>query len=211
MQRLDTLTPQLFLDGPTEYLVKTIAAQIQAVPQFFKLFGDSIAPYERMDFSERELPALRIYNLAFVKESEDWFINGDVKIDVIWPASIRRVDLQQFPDTITSALIQQFRRTSFFNAVSAGVPGLNELGKVLSVNKELGFAWGDNIVPLTQITVNFRLDLRVWDLYMEQQLRTEDNPFEYTLQNLDTIVSTIQGLKDDNQTVEVTTSQEIDV
>src|ERR1019366_3303506 len=151
MLRLDTLTPQLFLDGPTEFLVKTVAAQMAAVPQFKKLFGDSIAAYERLDFSERELPALRVYNLAFQKTSDDGFITGDLKLDIIWPAQIRRVELQQYPDTITSALIQQFRRVSFFQACQAQVPGLNQLGFNLSVNKELGFEWGDNIVPLTQI------------------------------------------------------------
>jgi hypothetical protein len=72
------------------------------------------------------------------------------------------------------------------------------------VNKELGFHWGDNIVPVTQITANFRLDLRIWDDYLTSQGRTKEDPFEVTLAQLDTIIATVDGLNDDGETIVTT-------
>lgn len=203
-ERIDKFTPDLFLDGPAEFLVKTIAAQIFAVPQFAEIFDEFIDPYRRMDYPMRALPALRIYNEVYTKEFESWFINGDVKMDVIFPPSIRRNETQQLQDTITSALVQQFRRQPFFDTCSLTVPGLNELGKRLDVDKSLGFEWEQQIVPLTQIAVNFRLDLRAWDVYLEASSRTKEDPFEKTLGNLKRIVVAVKGLRDDNTTTEVT-------
>jgi hypothetical protein len=187
----------LFLDGPTEFLVASVVSQIKQITQWKAIFGEFIDGYRRQDYPERSLPAMRIYNEAYVKTFDSWFIEGDIKCDVIWPASIRRPETQQFPDTIAAALLQQFRTTPLFNAVSGLVPGLNELGKTFSVDKSLGFEWNEKVVPLTQITINFRLDLRQWDLYLEASLRTKDDPFEETLGNLNRIVSTIQALRED--------------
>jgi hypothetical protein len=186
-----------FFSGPTEFMIHELAKRLREVKQFKLIFGESIDGYRRMDFSERELPALRVYNNTFVKEGESWFINGDVKVDVILPASLRRNDLQQVQDTISAALLQQFRRPKFFDKMNGLVPGLNELGKIFSVDKSLGFEWGEDIVPLTQITLNFRLDLRQWDDYLESTNRTKDEPFEATLKNLELIANRIQGLNDD--------------
>jgi hypothetical protein len=190
----------LFLDGPTEFLVASVVDQIKIIPQWKSIFGQFIDGYRRMDYPERSLPAMRVYNELYTKTFDSWFIEGDLKCDVIWPASIRRPETQQLPDTISAALLQQFRATPLFNAVSGLVPGLNELGKTFGVDKSLGFEWNDKVVPLTQITVNFRLDLRQWDLYLEASLRTKDDPFEETLGNLNRIAGTIQALREDLET-----------
>lgn len=206
MERIDQIKYQtpyegpgttLFLDGPTEFLVSSIAAKLSATSQWKALFGDSIYPYLRMDFSIRELPGLRIYNQTFTKTGEDWFIEGDVKIDVIFPASIRRDETQQLQDTITAALLQQFREPTFFEELGVLVPGLNELGKIFSVDKSLGFDWGQQIVPMTQVTINFKIDLRQWDRYLEETYRTKDSPFVKVLGDLNSLITTIEGLRDD--------------
>lgn len=189
-----------FLDGPTEFLIKCIADEINNVPQFSAIFLNFIDPYMRMDYPVRALPALRIYNKSWTKDAESWFINGDVTLDCIWPPSIRREETQSLPDTVSSALCQQFRRPTFFNTLVERVPGLNELGKVFGVEKSLGFEWQDALVPLTQITVNFRLDLRVWDKYLEQTNRTKDSPFAEVLGNLESIATVIKALRDDETT-----------
>lgn len=207
-ERIDNFDADPFIDSPADFLVKTIVAKIKAVPQFKLIFGDVIDPYKRMDYSIRELPALRVYNNTYVKEYESWFINGDVMLDVILPASLRRNDLQQIQDVISGALLQQFRRPTYFAEMEVEVPGLNELGKRFSVDKSLGFEWGEEIVPLTQTVVNFRLDLRKWDDYLESDNRTKDAPFERTLGNLERLVGTIQGLRDDQETVEVSVGVE---
>ena len=188
----------LFITSPGEFLCVQSARILQESPSWRALFGDNIDPYKRMDYSQRSLPALRIYNDAYDKQSESWFIDGDLVIDMILPPSLRRSDLQQIPDTISSALLQQFRRVDFFNAVSAVVPALNELGKKFHVEKALAFEWNEDLVPLVQIRVNFKIDLRIWDSYLESDYRTKDDPFERTLGDLRTIATTIQGLNDDD-------------
>jgi hypothetical protein len=202
----------LFLDGPAEFLVKNIASQLSLDSKWVEIFNGYIDPYMRMDYPERALPVLRIYNEIADKQFESWFIEGDIKADVIFPASIRRGENQQLQDTISYALLQQFRRTTFFNAVADtfGNPSaLNELGKRFRVDKSLGFEWQDGVVPLTQITINFRIDLRQWDVYLENTLRTKDDPFDQTLGNLKRIVTQVQALRDDGETEVVVTVDQI--
>lgn len=200
----------LFADGPAEFLVKQLVAKLKEVPEFQAIFGDSIYGYMRQDFSIRQLPGARIYNERFTKEFENWFINGDIKMDVIFPASIRREETQQLQDTISSAILQQFRRPGFFDTMCEVTPGLNELGKTVSCDKSLGFEWGEQVVPLTQLTINFRIDLRQWDIYLEQTDRTKQEPFKKTLGDLKKIVSVIQGLRDDMEVeVSIKTDQTV--
>lgn len=200
----------LFMDGPGEFLVARIVDQILSVPQFKVIFGDSVDPYRRMDYGIRNLPALRVYNENLVKEFDSWFINGEIKLDVIFPPNIRRKETQQLPDTIASALVQQFRRPEMFVELMNIVPGLNELGKFFSVDKSLGFEWNEQLAPLTQITVNFRLDLRQWDLYLENTGRTKDSPFEVVLGDLTKLGEVIRGLRDDASTeLEISNEQKL--
>lgn len=193
-----------FLTGPGEFLCLEIARLLKTDPVWLKLFGDAIDGYKRMDYAMRNLPAMRIYNDEYKKEYESWWITGSVKIDLIFPANIRRNETQQIPDTVSAALVQQFRRPSFFQAVCATVPGLNELGKTVYCDKALAFEWQeDMLVPLVQCVLNFRLDLRAWDDYMESDYRTKDEPFDRPLGDLEQIATYIQALRDDGE-VELT-------
>lgn len=200
----EDLETSLFVTGPSEFLCAEIAAALRASTTWTRLFGEYIDGYKRMDYSQRSLPAMRIYNDNFKKDYDSWFINGFVKIDLIFPANIRRVETQQIPDTLSAAILQQFRRPTFFSDLCQKVPGLNELGKVVDCDKALAFEWAEEqLVPLIQILVNFRIDLREWDSYLEDDYRTKDDPFERTLADLEQIITTIEGLRDDDD-VEVT-------
>lgn len=198
-ERIDNLdNPALFYSGPGEFLAKNIAEQLALVPQFQAVFGPKIDAYQREDYSMRDLPALRIYNTMFRKEYESWFINGDIKIDIVLPALVRREFLQRYQDTLTSALCQQFRRKTFFETIESLVPGLNELGKEFEADKTLGFKIGENLVPMTQISLNFRLDLRIWDEYLTRDDRTKDEPFEKTLGDLTDIHNVISAMDENS-------------
>lgn len=196
--RLDRLTPQLFLDGPTEFLSKNIALQIIAESHFSQIFSDSVVPYDKEDFSIRELPALRVYNREYTKEHESHYIFGDIYIDLIMPPSLRRDQTEEMTGQIAAALLQQFRRPRFFLAMLDAVPGLNELGKVFRVDRTLTYqnTKQDDECPVTQIKLNFRIDLKAWDTYLENTGRTKDDPFDVTLANLRKIATTIQGIKE---------------
>lgn len=197
----------IFLLGPVEHLVSTCAQTLRETPEWAALYGctdgdhGSIDTYKRMDYDVRQLPALRIYNENASKEFDSWFITGDLVLDMIWPASLRRHSLQTIPDTVSNAMLQQFRRVGpFFNKVSDNIPGLNELGKSFNVDKSMGFEWGDDILPLTQIRANFRIDLRIWDDYLESVGRTKDDPFNVPLGDLRRVVTVIEALRDDGST-----------
>lgn len=193
----------LFLTGPAEFLCESVAKALLALPVWVKIFGEYIDSYKRMDYPMRALPALRIYNKVYGKQTESWFIEGDLICDLIFPANIRRKETEQLPDSITAAMLQQFRSPTFFSGLCDITPGLNELGKRFDVDKDLAFEWGEDLVPLTQMSVNFRIDLRQWDLYLESDNRTKETPFVRTLGDLNRIAAQIQGLRDDGE-VEVT-------
>lgn len=203
---LENNEPSIFIDSPGEFLVKTLAQLLRAEPHWAQIYADTIEPYMRQDYDVRDFPSLRIYCEGDHKDFESWFVEGDIKLDSILPPSIitARNLTQQVQDSLSSAMLQQFRRTSFFNAVSAKVPGLNELGKRFTTDKTLGLSIAeDEYAPLTQMTVNFRIDLRQWDLYLTETLRTVDDPFDITLGNLQKIANVINGLRDDLVTTEV--------
>lgn len=193
-ERIDQFAKDPFLIGPAQHLVTATAELFAAVKQFKLVFGDAIYDYRRDDFSIRELPGARFYNLAASKSSDNGWLTGDLLCDVIFPASLRRNELQLLQDVVTGAMWQQFRRESFFLALRERIPALNELGRVLSVDKSLGYQWNETIVPLTQFTVNFKLDLRIWDDYLTSQYLTVDEPFERTLENLKDIRTLIDGV-----------------
>lgn len=194
---IDKLKLNPFLDGPTQTLVKAVVKIISTVPEFKLIFSDSIDPYERIDYSMRQLPALRVYNYEYRKEHESHYITGELLMDIVWPATLRRDELQYFQDVLSSAILQQFRRPNYFETAQALIPGINELGKVFSVNKELGLKLEDGAVPLTQMRPNFRIDLKVWDAYLEEQGRTKDDPFKVTLAELLSVYTRIMPQNDD--------------
>ncbi len=214
MERIDLVDPvktkkpetNPFYNGPGEFLCAAVAKALSEEPHWKCVFGDSIDAYKRMDYSIRELPAMRIYINGDTREFQSWFITGDIKMDMILPASVRRNELQQVQDTLTAAMNQQFRRGDFFDAVEKSVPGLNELGKRVTTDKSLGFEFDADIVPLTQLTLNFRLDLREWDKYLESTSRELNSPFEPSFGDLKSISTVIQAMKEEmleNEVVEL--------
>lgn len=199
----EPLETNLFLTQPGEFLIREMAAYLRQSKFWAPLFGEYIDDYERMDYSIRNLPVMRIYEEKNRRDFESWYVNGDIKIDIIWPPSIRRPQTQQLPKTIAGAMLQQLSREEFFLAIGEKVPGLNELGKVVTTDMTMGFTYGaDDIVPLTQITANYRINLQDWQEYLETDFRTKDDPFERTLGDLRSIATTIQALRD--ETIEVT-------
>lgn len=194
---IDKLKINPFIDGPTQALVKAVALQIAKTPEFKYIFKDNIDVYERDDYSFPQLPALRIYNERYKKEQESHYINGELKLDALLPANLRRQELQYFQDILSAALMQQFRRPNIFQTLVAMVPGLNELGKVFDVDKTLGLVVQEGACPIIQMTANFRIDLKQWDAYLESTGRTKEDPFNVTLKDLKTIASVILPTLDD--------------
>lgn len=189
----------IYLTGPAEFLCHQVAKELSENQVWRKVFGEFIDGYKRMDYPMRALPAMRIYNNSYRKSFDSWYVEGDLTVDIILPANIRRTDLQQLPDTLSSAMVQQFRIPTWFQTLHSKVPGLNELGKIVNVDKSLAFEWGDTLVPLTQIELNFRIDMNAWDNYLETDNRTKASPFERTLGDLERIVSKIEALRDDSE------------
>ncbi len=186
-----------FIDGPTEALVKRVVANIIKVPEFKYIFGTSFDTYERFDYAYPQLPALRVYCLGFRKEADNGYITGMLNVDILYPANIRREETQYFQDVLCAALVQQFRRQNFFQTLVQEVPGLNQLGFTIDVNKEMGMVWEDDILPMTKTLPNFRIDLKRWDDYLESTGRTTNDPFNVTLKNLKTIFARIVPTRDD--------------
>lgn len=207
----ESLETSLFLTQPGEFMVEQFVTLLKADAAWSTLFGDVIDSYDRMDYSQRELPAIRCYVEHSRKDYDSWFEDGEVKIDIIWPASIRRKELQRLPSTVAGAMLQQLRRAEFFISMCDKIPGLNEFGKRVTKDLSLGFAWQEGVIPLTQITANFRIDLREWDLYLESDNRTTGSPFVRSLEDLAEIRATIDALEsNDPDDVNITTQVIVD-
>lgn len=194
---IERLTINPFIDGPTEALVKAVALSIATTPEWRYIFSDNIDTYERIDYSFRQLPALRVYNQHYRKMQESHYIEGELVLDILLPASLRRDELQGFQDVLSSAMMQQFRRPNKFAELVAQVPGLNELGKVFDVDKTLGLMVGEGACPLLEMKPNFRIDLKRWDDYLESTGRTKEDPFNVTLKNLVTVAVAILPVRED--------------
>lgn len=214
--RIDEISPDVFKDGPADYLVKQIALLIGNEPHFKKVFGEQVADYDREDFPIRGLPALRVYCFDYEKTSEmSGYIEGTIQMDVILPPSLRRADTEKFSSIIANAMMQQFRRLPFFSAMRGVVPGLNELGKHFSVDKRLVYQNTEQAdeCPVVHMTANFRIDLKEWDEYLESQGRTREDPFDKTLENLREITAVIQGIRVDadltTKDVSISTDQKV--
>lgn len=211
IELLNSKNPNPFIDSPGDFLAKHAMAEIMKESAFKKIFKDAVEAYERQDFGFNSLPAMRIYNLNMNKVQESHYIVGQLNVDVIFPASIARSEMQYMQDLVSGALLQQFRRPAFFAAMRTVVPGLNELGKEFSIDKSMGMVVRQDVCPLTQIQANFRIDLKEWDAYLERECRTKDDPFRKTLETLDLVASTIEGMADNLTTVEVTVPSEIQI
>lgn len=187
---------------PGDKVVATFVAALQAEPTFADIFGESIYPYKRLDIGARELPAIRVYSDTGHKEGETWYAGSELTVDVIFPLSTRRDDLQTFADTVTAAIMAEFRRPSLLAAMIAEVPGFNRIGWTLDYDKGLMFqpADEDDPVPMTQITADWRVLLAAWDKYLEADGRTVDEPFQRTLEALRTIYFTTYGVTDTDTT-----------
>lgn len=191
--RLDQIeNPSWFLQ-PADGIVAGMVALLKMEPVFAKIFGEEIDGYKRMDYGARAFPAMRIYSDTGRNEGVTWYAQGDVKVDVILPASVRRDDLQVFADRVTSVLFAQIRRQPFLDSMRKLVPGLNELGKLFSWDKGLAFqpAESEDLFPMVQLVVHYRVLMEEWDRFLESDERTVDQPFERTLDDLLTFYMTL--------------------
>lgn len=202
-------TPNPFISSPAEFMSKIIAIELKKVDVFTRIFGEYIDSYPRDDYPVRALPAMRIYDKGYRKTSESHYIVGELFVDLVLPSLLRRYENQEVADILSSALMQQFRRPEFFNTLCELIPGLNELGREYNVDKDLVFVWQENQVPLTQIRMNFRIDLKEWDNYLELTDRTKQDPFVKTLGDLETLAGTIEGLRDNETEVEISIEQDL--
>lgn len=199
-ERIDLLELPSWLLQPGDKIVASMVTELRKEPVFAAIFGESIEPYMRADFGVRDLPALRVFDPSGKKDAETWFSDGFIRAEVIFPPAIRREQLQAYPSVVRSALMAQFRREPFFAAVRAAVPGLNRLGWSFSWDNTLGFIPRDteNVCPMLQITLDWRVDLAEWDRYLESDDRTVDEPFKKTLGDLERIIATANALLDDD-------------
>lgn len=198
-ERINILEAPSWMLQPTDKIVPAICAELANEPVFKEMFGEAIEPYMRGDFSVRDLPALRVFDPNGRKDAETWYSEGIIRAEVIFPPSIRRAELQAYPALVRSALLAQFRRDSFFSAMRKQVPALNRLGWSFSWDNTLGFVArdADEVCPMVQITIDWRVDMAEWDRYLESDDRTTDEPFEKTIGDLKKIVAKANALLDD--------------
>jgi hypothetical protein len=209
--------------GPTGTLVRRLLETLAGVKLsngtlfFQQLFGpfkafDDInqrwSCYSKFDWSLRQLPAISIYEGdPEIKQSDNGFLDGSLRLMVFWPASMRRPDLQQIPVLFKGAM-QNFFTSQWCEGLldpyptlnlATKVPGLNRLGREITWSPNTEGKLGEDTVPVTILDVKYRIDLRRWNDYLVSQGMTPEDPFEVTLAAWAEISATYQGVVDGDQ------------
>ena len=219
---------QLFLSTPGEDLVAKTLMQMAQVPAFISLFGPYApesdqqrwADYNRFDWNIRQLPAINVYEAAEeTKDSDQAFLRGSINFQVYWPPSARRGDSRRYEATF-KGIIQNFFASQFVDTMldelyfiqrPEKVYGLNEYGKTMDWSPNTEGILGNELVPVTMISVQYRIDLRSWYRALEFMDRTKDQPFQATLSDLKVIGGVYAGEEPNDPTIYVEVPDEIDV
>lgn len=226
-----------FLTSPGEDLVDKLLGQLSSVPGMVKFFGPYKKPtgkqtdqdqrwanYQRFDWSIRQLPAINVFEgQPESKQSDNAYVTGMISIQVFWPPNFRRSDLSRVPaafngvmkNFFASKLVADMLDEIYWHQRPMKVSGLNELGKVMNWTPNTEGIVESELVPVTVIDVNYRIDLRAWYRALEFMDRTKDKPFDVTLADLSVIggdngQGVYQGVNDNQgQDVEVEIPDEI--
>lgn len=203
---------ELFLEGPSMRLVPALLTQLAKVPQMAGLFGpykgigvaeQRWSDYQRFDWSLRQLPALSIFESdQETKQAENGYMPGSLRMMIFWPASFKRSDLTRIPKAFHSAMVNFFGSDLAFQLLDSKanadrtvvVPGLNEIGKEITDSKNVEGMIESELVPVTMIDIRFRIDLRQYYRFLEEDGRTRGQPFERTLADLKEIFGEYDGL-----------------
>lgn len=177
------------------------------------------ADYDRRDWSIRQLPVINIFEAETEdKTSRNAWLHGTVNVQVYWPPNFRRSDLARVPMAFRGALLNFFESKFitgmldelYFIQRPEKVPGLNEYGKVMTWSPNVEALIEDQLVPVSLVSVRYRIDLRAWYRAMEFDNRTTDLPFDRTLADLVQIGGEYDGVLDD-ESVQVVVPDEINV
>lgn len=216
-----------FMSGPGEDLIPKLLSQMSKVSGFIKIFGpykpqseiddknQRWADYQRFDWSMRQLPAINCFeSQTEIKESDQAFLNGSLTLQIFWPANFRRSDMRRVEVAFKGAL-ENFFSSKYVNSMldelywiqrPEKVYGLNQLGKTLTWTPNTEGIVESELVPVTILDVQYRIDLRAWYRALEFMNRTKDEPFEETLDNLIVIGgldSVYQGTDNDEVIIEI--------
>lgn len=226
--------------GPSEFLVAKTLDQLGSIKAFTDLFGPYTAPtgspsddqqrwadYQRFDWTIRQLPAINVFESATPesKDSDQAFLRGNISFQIFWPANFKRSDSRRVEVAFKGAL-QNFFSSKYVRDMldelyyiqrPMKVHGLNEYGKTMTWTPNTNAIVENEIVPVTIIDANYRIDLRSWYRALEFMDRTKDNPFEATLDNLGGIGGATTGVdsgydgKNDAGDTEINVPVKIDV
>ena len=208
---------EAFLSSPGDDLIGKLCLQMSKVDSFVSLFGPYLsdptgaknsdnqrwADYPRMDWSIRQLPAINIFeNQQETKESDNAYLNGSITLQVYWPPNFRRSDLGRIPaafkgvveNFFSSAYTMSMLDELYYVDRPEKVFGLNQIGKTLTWSPNSEGVIDSEMVPVTIIDVNYRIDLRAWYRALEFMARTKGEPFKATLDDLSTLDFSFDGV-----------------
>jgi hypothetical protein len=190
----------LFLTSPGEDIVAKTLLRLSVVPAMVALFGPYTsdaagnktsnqqrwADYQRMDWSVRQLPAINVFESATEsKDSDQAYLRGTVQLQVFWPPNFRREDLARVPGAF-KGVVQNFFSSDYVATMldelyhiqrPEKVYGLNEYGKTMTWSPNVEGLVEDELVPVTIVDVQYRIDLRSWYRALEFMGRTKAQPF----------------------------------
>lgn len=178
------------------------------------------ADYNREDWSIRQLPAINIYEAESEdKTSSNAWLNGTINFMAIWAPNQRRSDWARVGNAFKGAMQNFFESVQVRNMLDElyyitrpeKVPGLNEYGKTMVWSPNIEGIVEGEYVPVTLVSVKYRLDLRSWYRWLAFTERTKAVPFEHPLAPLTQIDGFYEGVVDNSGQPQVSVPDNIPV
>lgn len=203
----EPLVSNLFITGPIEFLCYEVSLFFKNNSPWKELFGESVYYYPREDLTCYELPSICVYRDSVGRrQSTSHYYEGNITIDFALPVSLQRETMHQVAETIASCFNLQLRGAGTgIQEIYNKTPGLIAFGYTVEDEKFYkGSSLNSNEALIVSFKAGFKVDLKLFDKYMESDNRTSDYPFIRTLDDLKSIFTTIAGVdNEENNKVEV--------
>ena len=170
LPKISAINYRLWCKLPTLKLAGVLAEALGNNPKMKVALQDAIAPYNRDDWEQRNLPALSIYYKRIKHIDNTWYEAGKMILKFHIPLSVTRErehDVGTILVESTALLLQDY---AFFDSILQLVPGLRRLGWNIDADfKDIEGIVTKDVFTLP-VEIDFTIDKLVWLNYINNEV-----------------------------------------
>lgn len=156
-------TPPFLPNAPTKNIVPDLSAYLLTIPEINYYFNATANYYRRQDYSDRQLPALNLYESSQTLDGGIWWLNGEIKLEGVLPPQFKRTFVVDNVKYATDLLFLYLNAADTILALVDNNPGLTDLGSSIlrwDYAKSIGVDEKANIdAYIITGTINYRINL----------------------------------------------------